>query len=289
MRASRTVIVHTVHIPQGGSQLDAHGHDAARGRPEQKKRAVDRALRSAALRLVSARGLHDITVEDIAKAAGVSKRTFSNHFSCNEDALVGPGRELGEHIADELARRPAQESTLDALHAVLGETVAAAERSPQRLADRAARIQLVRTYRDVLLPRQLAAIADLERAIVAGVTRHTDTDTHAGGDANISGLFPPVAAATGVAMVRVAFNRWRQRGGETPLSLLVDQAFDELANVLVGPLVRPRARRPDRGSASAPRRAKPRLAAARRGPSSAMIRVRRSRSDYAASGMMPPW
>ncbi|MDA8076043.1 MAG: helix-turn-helix domain containing protein, partial [Actinomycetota bacterium] len=122
---------------------------------------MDRALRSAALRLVSARGLHDITVEDIAKAAGVSKRTFSNHFSCNEDALVGPGRELGEHIADELARRPAQESTLDALHAVLGETVAAAERSPQRLADRAARIQLVRTYRDVLLPRQLAAIADL--------------------------------------------------------------------------------------------------------------------------------
>ena len=200
------------------------------------------ALRSAALRLVSERGLHGVTVEDITDAAGVSKRTFFNYFSCKEDALVGPGRELGEHIADELARRPAHESTLDALHAVLGEIAGAAERSPERLADWAARTQLVRTYPDVLLPRQLAAFADLERAIVVGVTRHTSTaadpgaksDAGAKSDPGDAELFPAVAAAAAVAMLRVAFNRWRQRGGRTTLSVLVDQAFDELARVIAG-------------------------------------------------------
>ena len=200
------------------------------------------ALRSAALRLVSERGLHGVTVEDITDAAGVSKRTFFNYFSCKEDALVGPGRELGEHIADELARRPAHESTLDALHAVLGEIAGAAERSPERLADWAARTQLVRTYPDVLLPRQLAAFADLERAIVVGVTRHTSTAADPGAksgpgaksDPGDAELFPAVAAAAAVAMLRVAFNRWRQRGGRTTLSVLVDQAFDELARVIAG-------------------------------------------------------
>ncbi len=261
---------------RGDARLDAEELADAQGRREHKKDAVRRALRSAALRLVEERGLHEATVEDITEAAGVSKRTFFNYFSCKEDALVGPGRELGEHIADELARRPAEESTLQALHAVLRGVVAAAERSPGRLADWATRIQLVQTYPDVLVPRQLAAFADLERSIIAGVVRRTGAEdvVDAPQVDGATRLFPAVAAAAAVAMLRVAFNRWRQQGNRTPLPALVDRAFDELAGLIADPAPRPRPRRPPSGvsRSGTPPSGTPRSGTPRSGSSSSVGR-----------------
>ena len=117
------MISHQVQIPQRGSQFKAHEHEAARDRREQKKGTVPRAPRNAAVRLLSERSLHNRTFEVIAKAQGAPERTLFNPFSCKEQTLVGPARELGEHIADELAHLPAQAFALEALHAVLREII----------------------------------------------------------------------------------------------------------------------------------------------------------------------
>jgi len=214
------------HDASGTGQGDVPGAEV--GRRERKKDAVRRALRASALRLVSEQGLAAVTVEDITDAADVSKRTFFNYFSCKEDALVGPGRELGERIAEELACRPPDEPWLAALHGAFDQLVAAVERTPERRADWAARMQLVQAYPGELLPRQLAAFADLERAVVAGVARRARADAD-------TDLYPALVGAVAVAVARVAFTRWCESDGASSLVTALDRAFDLLAGGLTSP------------------------------------------------------
>jgi AcrR family transcriptional regulator len=67
---------------------------------ERQRRETARALQQAAIRLVSARGLAAVTISDIAEEAGVSRRTFFNHFPTKAAALFDPDPD----DADELAR-----------------------------------------------------------------------------------------------------------------------------------------------------------------------------------------
>jgi AcrR family transcriptional regulator len=57
------------------------------GLRERKKAATRLALHEAALRLATEQGLDRVTVEAIADAANVSRRTFSNYFSSKEEAI----------------------------------------------------------------------------------------------------------------------------------------------------------------------------------------------------------
>jgi len=58
------------------------------GLRERKKNATGRELALAALDLVLEHGLAETTVEDIADRVGYSRRTFANHFTCKQEAVV---------------------------------------------------------------------------------------------------------------------------------------------------------------------------------------------------------
>lgn len=53
-----------------------------------KKEATAHALADAAYELTLERGLDGFVVDDITQRAGYSRRTFANHFSCKEEAVV---------------------------------------------------------------------------------------------------------------------------------------------------------------------------------------------------------
>ncbi|MEU7631084.1 helix-turn-helix domain-containing protein [Nocardia sp. NPDC049220] len=65
------------------------------GLREQKKLRTQLDLAMAARRLTVERGLDATTVEDIARAVGVSQRTFFNYYETKMDAVVGPVGEIG--------------------------------------------------------------------------------------------------------------------------------------------------------------------------------------------------
>lgn len=61
---------------------------AVAGSQGRGSRTADR-VEAIAVDLVLERGLHDVTVDDICEQAGISQRTFFNHFGTKEEAVFG--------------------------------------------------------------------------------------------------------------------------------------------------------------------------------------------------------
>lgn len=94
------------------------------GLRQRKKAATRRLLHESALRLVLERGCEAVTVEEIADAAEVSRRTFSNYFSSKEEAVL-----YGHHLRlvrllDLIQARPADEPAQVCLGAAAEQFVA---------------------------------------------------------------------------------------------------------------------------------------------------------------------
>ncbi|MBL1076778.1 TetR family transcriptional regulator [Nocardia sp. 2] len=75
------------------------GGEPELGLRERKKRQTRIDLCMAARRLTVERGLDATTTDDIAKAVGVSPRTFFNYYETKLDAVVGPVTEIGTPAA----------------------------------------------------------------------------------------------------------------------------------------------------------------------------------------------
>jgi AcrR family transcriptional regulator len=73
------------------------GRDGRRRRREQAREQV---LRSA-LRLADESPFHDVTVEEIARAAGISRSAFYTHFSDKHDLLLAALREVAAELRRE--------------------------------------------------------------------------------------------------------------------------------------------------------------------------------------------
>ncbi|MEV0639892.1 helix-turn-helix domain-containing protein [Streptomyces sp. NPDC050619] len=98
---------------------------------EQTRSVVRSLLARTALDLFAAKGYDDTTLEEVAAAAGVSKRTLFNYFRNKEDLALNGLSEQGELIAARLAERPVGEDAWTALRAafqVLEEIDVTAER-----------------------------------------------------------------------------------------------------------------------------------------------------------------
>jgi AcrR family transcriptional regulator len=207
------------------------------GRRERKKAATRHALEEAALRLVADRGFDNVTVEDIAEAVDVSKRTFFNYFSSKEQAVLGREPASPDAIRDSLAERPANESPLRALEAVLGQLAGQYAGSRERWV---VRRQVIRSE-PRLLAASVAGWAELERVLVEAISERLELDPE-------RDLYPALLVSASIGAVRVATLRWQT--GERGLEELVGEAFAGLAGGLLEPPQRPQPRRRRRNGAA---------------------------------------
>ncbi len=188
------------------------------GLRERKKADTRTALAAATLRLTVERGWDHVTVEAIAAAADVSYRTFFNHFSSKEEALLTPGGPDQLRLSGRLRAQPAELSVPDAMRAAVHEDLTALEADPVGLRDRLT----VLMGTPALLPRLVEIGATDERALAQAVAERTGQDAD-------TDLLPALLAAVVSAALRVSLLRWHAQGGTTPLTALADEALDALA------------------------------------------------------------
>ena len=172
-------------------------------------------LREAALELYVERGYEQTTVAEIAARAGLTARTFFRHFADKREVLFA-----GSPLQDELV------SALDSASASPLEVVAAAlDAAAHVLNDRefSRRRQLVITANAELQERELIKLATLSAALADGLRGRGVTDPVA-----------RLAAETGIAVFRVAFERWVGEPEDRGLARVLRESFGELKALTAG-------------------------------------------------------
>ncbi|WP_245933600.1 TetR family transcriptional regulator [Arthrobacter livingstonensis] len=86
---------------------------ATPSRRELNKAATRDAIAGATLVFLRAKALNEFTVDDVAAAAGVSRRTFFNYFSSVEAAVASFTQDYLDTVIAELESRPADEPILE--------------------------------------------------------------------------------------------------------------------------------------------------------------------------------
>jgi AcrR family transcriptional regulator len=182
------------------------------------------AIREAALDLAAEHGLDGISVEMVAARAGVGYRTFFNHFSCKEEALISPGDEKAAACVEDFLARPAEETPLEALRAAMVHRA-------ELLAEHDSTVKLrfaVLEANPELLPRFIAEFSAIEHALADAIAARCGLDPE-------REMYPGLLAAVAVGVLRTCVIRWRQAGWTGSLAALVVEAFDTLAAGLPAP------------------------------------------------------
>jgi AcrR family transcriptional regulator len=88
---------------------------------ERQKRARRTAIADAAMGLFVERGFHDVTVDEVARAAGVSKQTVFNYFPVKEELVFDRADEIREAMVAAIRDRPPGTSVVEAFRALTRE------------------------------------------------------------------------------------------------------------------------------------------------------------------------
>jgi AcrR family transcriptional regulator len=177
---------------------------ATGGLRERKKAATRGAIGIAAWRLAVERGPDNVRVEDIAEAAGVSRRTFHNYFATKEEAMAVLPADRAERICAGLRERPAEEPLPEALaHLFVAEYTANRPNEALRAAVRRAASNPGLTG---ALDRAMLAT---EPPLAKAIADRTGTDV--GRD-----LYPNLAAAAAVSALRATIAFWLNASGTPP-------------------------------------------------------------------------
>jgi AcrR family transcriptional regulator len=163
---------------------------------ERTRRAVQSELVDAAQALFAEHGYESVTVEQIAAAAGMSKRSFFRYFASKEALVLGKYDRQGEDFADALRARPEDEAPWAALRRMfdgvveyisdpdraaraseLNRVINASEGLRAGYLERMERSQ--RVIVDVLLQRSAGALSDLEAASLVAAAFAAMSAAHA--------------------------------------------------------------------------------------------------------------
>ncbi|QUW78916.1 TetR family transcriptional regulator [Streptomyces mirabilis] len=211
----------TVHYCERGAseRYDPGVNGATRTSTRDIARAAIRAeLAQVAFELFRREGFENVTVNDLAAAAGVSRSTFLRYFGTKEDAVLDAVDAQGGRIADALRNRPAGEDDWTALRHALGTVVEHHRQDP------AGALALSRLI--MKTPALCARSMEKQngwRPVIAEALAGRAAPSRS------STLGPLVRAAAAVDCLNIAVNHWTASDGTLDLDDLIDEAFAALA------------------------------------------------------------
>lgn len=176
-------------------------------------------LERAALELYDERGFEQTTVVEIAQRAGLTERTFFRHFVDKREVLFGGAGQLQQFLVREVADAPGSLGPLDAVAAALQ---AAGGLFAERRQHSRQRQRIIAANAE-LRERELIKLATLSAALAEVLRRRGAADRAAG-----------LAAEAGVAVFKVAFERWVDQANHRDFQQLVQESLVELRAVTAG-------------------------------------------------------
>jgi len=176
-------------------------------------------LEQAALELFQERGYAQTTVQEIAARAGLTERTFFRYFADKREVLFWGAGTLQKLIVDAIADAPEGTPPLDAVAA--GLEAAATMLQPRREHARA-RHALILADAD-LRERELHKLASLASAMADALRGR-----------GVADLAAVLTAEAGIAVFKVAFERWIELTKSRELSRHIRASLDELKAVIDG-------------------------------------------------------
>jgi AcrR family transcriptional regulator len=176
-------------------------------------------LEQAALELYVERGFEQTTVAEIARRAGLTERTFFRHFADKREVLFSGAGSLEQLLVDNLAGAPGSAAPLDAVAAALENAGALLQERREFSRQR----QTVIAANAELRERELIKLASLASALAGALRRRGVGEPAAS-----------LAAEAGIAVFRVAFERWINETSPRDLPQLIRESLAELKAVTAG-------------------------------------------------------
>ena len=176
-------------------------------------------LELAALALYGERGFENTTVAEIAARAGLTERTFFRHFADKREVLFSGADALQELLVSNVAGAPGSIAPIDAVGAAVEAAGALLQERRAYARQRAAIIAANAELRE----RELIKLASLASAIAEALRQRGVADPAAS-----------LSAEAGIAVFRIAFERWVDETNQRDLPELIRDSLDELKAVTAG-------------------------------------------------------
>ena len=190
------------------------------GLRERKKAMTRLALEDAALELFATKGFDHTTVDEIADACNVSRRTFFRYFASKEDIFSGDKDEHDAQMFELIAARPADEPALVSLRVAVLAMAADLATDRSRLVAKAQIINETPSLRSAGLDHEQRTIDDIVEALARRSSGPVDDD-------DVFRLRLVTQAAVGA--LRAAIDRWVDTGAKEELVDVAVEALDLLA------------------------------------------------------------
>ena len=176
-------------------------------------------LEQAALELYAQRGFEQTTVADIAERAGLTERTFFRYFADKREVLFAGAGTLRELMVSALAGAPADAAPIEAVAAALKTAGALLQERREYSRQR----QAVIAANASLQERELIKLASLASALAGALRQRGVTEPAAS-----------LTAEAGIAVFKIAFERWAGGTGQPGLPQLISESLGELKAVTAG-------------------------------------------------------
>jgi len=182
--------------------------------------AVRADISQAAFELTRERGFHNITVDDMAAAAGVSRSTLLRYFGSKEEAVLSAFDAHADRFAQALRARPREEDEWTALRRAMQGVVEYYLQDPVG----ALAISKLILETPALSGRQLEKTHTWRPTLTAALAERAGLSEQV-----------PIALAVKVAAalecLNIAVERWAAADGKPSLEELLDEGFDALSSM----------------------------------------------------------
>jgi AcrR family transcriptional regulator len=191
---------------------------ASPGLRQRKREATRERLTRAAMALFLERGFEATTIDDIAAAADVSRRSFFHYFASKEDVVAAWQEDASTALVTAIIARPADESMLTAAENAIAAAI-------KRL-DPAEAAAMARLKRDnpALQARDQLKYEKLERALAEGLAQRSARKSEK--------LKARLVAMIATGAMRVGGESWLCEGARDKPEAFVKRTFDAIREIL---------------------------------------------------------